>query len=291
MRHAQGNTQAEAALLRNDSGIAKPVKDSCCEAASIIAPISATTEGLVPHEKLREAATPKASLIALDRPPAQPVKGYTQPAGIRAGGPRYWPADLTDVHLEEWALMSPRHVAEFAGKTEVWLLLEAAQQRIAELESLQVKQQQALKFYAEGGHYHFESGNWDTISGEPLNILWNGDEPDFIEDGSVTRSVLSASAESSEQAPISRPEKSHDLQASSLREAMEREAARGRLCVLIVGDTRVQVTHHGIKWYHDLQKAGERSQSLTIEEFDQVLTEALNIDASERADKVKAVIQ
>ncbi|MFV3402825.1 hypothetical protein ACNFIC_02570 [Pseudomonas sp. NY15463] len=53
----------------------------------------------------------------------------------------------------------------------------------------------ALKFYAEREHYHFESGNWDTVSGEPLNILWCGDEPDFIEDGSVARAALSASAE------------------------------------------------------------------------------------------------
>ncbi|ROM84902.1 hypothetical protein BK652_10005 [Pseudomonas brassicacearum] len=64
--------------------------------------------------------------------------------------------------------------------------LTTADQRIDELE-------QALKFYAEREHYHFESGNWDTVSGEPLNILWCGDEPDFIEDGSVARAALSAS--------------------------------------------------------------------------------------------------
>lgn len=53
----------------------------------------------------------------------------------------------------------------------------------------------ALKFYADREHYHFESGNWDTVSGEPLNILWCGDEPDFIEDGTVARTALSASAD------------------------------------------------------------------------------------------------
>lgn len=53
----------------------------------------------------------------------------------------------------------------------------------------------ALKFYADREHYHFESGNWDTVSGEPLNILWCGDEPDFIEDGTVARTALSVSAE------------------------------------------------------------------------------------------------
>ncbi|PNG31563.1 MULTISPECIES: hypothetical protein [Pseudomonas] len=53
----------------------------------------------------------------------------------------------------------------------------------------------ALKFYADREHYHFESGNWDTVSGEPLNILWCGDEPDFIEDGTVAHTALSASVE------------------------------------------------------------------------------------------------
>ncbi|MDS9592452.1 hypothetical protein [Pseudomonas sp. HTZ1] len=48
----------------------------------------------------------------------------------------------------------------------------------------------ALSFYADREHYHFESGNWDTVSGEPLNILWCGEEPDFIEDGSVARAAL-----------------------------------------------------------------------------------------------------
>ncbi|MGI9633881.1 hypothetical protein ACR1QG_23490, partial [Pseudomonas fulva] len=61
----------------------------------------------------------------------------------------------------------------------------------AEVERLRA----ALKFYADREHYHFESGNWDTVSGEPLNILWCGEEPDFIEDGTVARNALSASAE------------------------------------------------------------------------------------------------
>ncbi|WP_052126343.1 hypothetical protein [Pseudomonas mediterranea] len=79
----------------------------------------------------------------------------------------------------------PRLIAE---REALQQRLTAADQRIDELE-------QALKFYAEREHYHFESGNWDTVSGEPLNILWCGDEPDFIEDGSVARAALFASAE------------------------------------------------------------------------------------------------
>lgn len=59
---------------------------------------------------------------------------------------------------------------------------QAAERRVEQLTD-------ALKFYADREHYHFESGNWDTVSGEPLNILWCGDEPDFIEDGSVARAA------------------------------------------------------------------------------------------------------
>ncbi|WP_189635949.1 hypothetical protein [Pseudomonas chlororaphis] len=61
--------------------------------------------------------------------------------------------------------------------------LIAKDQRVDDLEA-------ALKFYADREHYHFESGNWDTVSGEPLNILWCGYDPDFIEDGTVARVAL-----------------------------------------------------------------------------------------------------
>lgn len=84
------------------------------------------------------------------------------------------------------------HEAEYdrvtAENTALQQRLTVADQRVDELET-------ALKFYADREHYHFESGNWDTVSGEPLNILWCGDEPDFIEDGSVARAALSASTE------------------------------------------------------------------------------------------------
>jgi hypothetical protein len=68
-----------------------------------------------------------------------------------------------------------------------WHLADTLKARCEVLEA-------ALKFYADREHYHFESGNWDAVSGEPMNILWCGDEPDFIEDGSVARASLTAPA-------------------------------------------------------------------------------------------------
>ncbi|WP_236176098.1 hypothetical protein [Pseudomonas qingdaonensis] len=76
-----------------------------------------------------------------------------------------------------------------AGDRQGWVrftTVASGAQHQGELERLRA----ALKFYADREHYHFESGNWDTVSGEPLNILWCGDDPDFIEDGSVARAAL-----------------------------------------------------------------------------------------------------
>ncbi|WP_426427347.1 hypothetical protein [Pseudomonas palmensis] len=92
--------------------------------------------------------------------------------------PREW--------VENYAgLLEERCACEASERVQAFLAQPAAQHQ-GELERLRA----ALKFYADREHYHFESGNWDTVSGEPLNILWCGDDPDFIEDGSVARAAL-----------------------------------------------------------------------------------------------------
>jgi hypothetical protein len=83
MTHSKDTTQVQTALLRDDSGIDTPVKNNlCCAAAGIIAPSSTTSEALIPREKLREATTPNVTLIAQNRPPAQPVVEYTHPVSF-----------------------------------------------------------------------------------------------------------------------------------------------------------------------------------------------------------------
>jgi hypothetical protein len=84
----QHTTQTSTALLCNANGDDTPETNSlCCAAAGIIAPLSATTEVLIPHEKLREAAAPDATLIAQNRPPAQPAVGckHVQTSAIARG--------------------------------------------------------------------------------------------------------------------------------------------------------------------------------------------------------------
>jgi hypothetical protein len=75
----QHNTQSTTALLRAETSVGTLETNSlCCAAAGIIASSSSTTEALIPHEKLREAATPNATLTAQNRAPAQPAVGYKQ---------------------------------------------------------------------------------------------------------------------------------------------------------------------------------------------------------------------
>jgi len=143
MKNPQDNVNALPALLRATGCVDTLETNSlCCAAAGIIASSSATAEALIPHEKLRGAALADATLNAQQRPLAQPALGYTHASNAvdyppeSKPGQRYWPADLTNVRSDEWAVMSPKHVAEFAGVTEVWMLLEAAQKRIAELEQV-----------------------------------------------------------------------------------------------------------------------------------------------------------
>jgi hypothetical protein len=50
---------------------------------------------------------------------------------------------------------------------------------------------ESIKFYADRDHYSTDDGlNWDSCSGEPMNILWHESEPWFIEDGSIARTCL-----------------------------------------------------------------------------------------------------
>lgn len=78
---AQAIRNAIPASLRDARSIdAQKTKSLCCEAAGIIHPLSSTAEALIPHDKLREAAPVDATLIAKNRPHAQPAEGYTHPS-------------------------------------------------------------------------------------------------------------------------------------------------------------------------------------------------------------------
>lgn len=78
---AQDSSEATPASLREVRVVdAQKTKSLCCEAAGIIPPISSPAEALIPHDKLREAPPADATLIAKNRPHAQPAVGYTHPS-------------------------------------------------------------------------------------------------------------------------------------------------------------------------------------------------------------------
>jgi hypothetical protein len=116
MKNHQENTSALPALLRADSGVDTLETNSlCCAAAGIIAPLSATTEALIPHKKLRGAALADATLDAQECPPAQPVVGYKHASG----------------HVEY--LSGRRHGLAVPTDTQLATLVEAYQQDQAQL--------------------------------------------------------------------------------------------------------------------------------------------------------------
>lgn len=79
MTHTLTRHQNRTALLRiNCSITAQKTNSLCCAAAGITALCRSTTEVLIPHDKLREAATTNITLIAQVRSLAQPAQGYNR---------------------------------------------------------------------------------------------------------------------------------------------------------------------------------------------------------------------
>lgn len=71
---------------------------------------------------------------------------------------------------------------------------------IAERDSLRAECDalvEALEFYAKGEHFTpYDPDQWDTVSGEPLNLLHHDDGADgsagFVENGSIAKAALAS---------------------------------------------------------------------------------------------------
>ena len=97
MTHSLTNRLLLPALLRNTSGIDTPVKTVSAAQQQALLKLFAPLRGvLIPHIKLREAAHLDAPLNAQNRPPAQPVVGYTHQTNPVAPVPT---ADIQTVGL------------------------------------------------------------------------------------------------------------------------------------------------------------------------------------------------
>ncbi|MFT2186336.1 hypothetical protein [Pseudomonas putida] len=114
---SQAIRDAIPASLREVSSIdAQKTKSLCCEAAGIIHPLSSPAEALIPHDKLREAAPVDATLIAKNRPHAQPAEGYTHPSAVSCI------VAAMDATLAE-------HTGTYATSEQMALAIEAALQQ------------------------------------------------------------------------------------------------------------------------------------------------------------------
>ena len=67
---------------------------------------------------------------------------------------------------------------------------DALQQRLNSTDEEIDRLRSALDYYARKDHYHFEfPDGWDSVSGEPVNILWHEDHG-YVEDGSIAKKAL-----------------------------------------------------------------------------------------------------
>ncbi|WP_207833687.1 hypothetical protein [Pseudomonas sp. 43(2021)] len=102
----------------------------------------------------------------------------------------------------------PEPIAWMVG-TAFWWTKEEAERDAAETglpivglgpmtDSAEVERlREALKFYADRDHFAEDIGSdWDSVSGEPANVLWHDSEAWFVEDGSIARAALSATPDS-----------------------------------------------------------------------------------------------
>ncbi|USX34862.1 Lar family restriction alleviation protein [Pseudomonas putida] len=112
-------------------------------------------------------------------------------------------------HIEKWNARAqpapqphPEPIAWMVGTAFWWTKEEAERDAAAtglpivglgpmtdgaEVERLR----EALKFYADRDHFAEDIGSdWDSVSGEPANVLWHENEAWFVEDGSIARAAL-----------------------------------------------------------------------------------------------------
>lgn len=72
--------------------------------------------------------------------------------------------------------------------------INVIQSRLNAVEAENERLREALKFYADKEHFHFEGDDWDSVSGEPHNILWHSEEPYFVENGYIAKQALEGKA-------------------------------------------------------------------------------------------------
>jgi len=266
MKNDQDNANALPALLRAAGGVNTLETNSlCCAAAGIIASSSATAEALIPHRKLRGAALADATLNAPVRPLAQPAKGYTHLPHFSPTAQEQAVSNVT-YELLDRALDAAAAAGMLDVADELERILTQHDHSRADATGINVNRYIA----SDQGMEEHELGEWVAYGAF-----------DHVRSQLEERIAELELSKQNQQAGY--------LRTSWLREAMENTAASGKRCALMIDDTLLQVSYHGIKWYHDLVTPGQSSLPLTTEEFDQIVTRVLGIEPTQCGAQIKAV--
>lgn len=133
----------------------------------LIARVSSAEIGMSAKKDRHQAAFELRTLLASS--PSQP---HPEPIAWMVGTAIWW----TKEEAERDAAATGLPIVGLGPMTDA-----------AEAERLR----EALKFYADRDHFAEDIGSeWDSVSGEPANVLWHEDEAWFVEDGSIARAAL-----------------------------------------------------------------------------------------------------
>ena len=97
-------------------------------------------------------------------------------------------------HEDYKALLDERD-AQWSLRRDAEADRDTARAALAEVRAERDRMTEALKYYADGEHFYLANEDaWDTVSGEPLNILHHddgfGESEGYVEDGSIARAAL-----------------------------------------------------------------------------------------------------
>lgn len=102
-------------------------------------------------------------------------------------------SDLAVAEYRQQCLDNAQEIARLRAESEE--RLQNCVALVAENERLRKnadRMREALTFYAQGEHFHFDRAAWDTVSGEPQNYWCDEGGTATVEDGTIAKLAIDA---------------------------------------------------------------------------------------------------